>query len=45
MKLFYDYHTLLWDPEQEQTLDVRDDALTSNVDWTSSHVPEIVLEN
>ncbi|QSG06751.1 glycoside hydrolase family 15 protein [Halapricum desulfuricans] len=45
VELFYDYHTLLWDPEREQTLDNRDDAVASDVDWASSRVPEIHLDN
>jgi GH15 family glucan-1,4-alpha-glucosidase len=45
VELFYDYHTLLWDPERGQTLDARDDAVDSDVRWDSSKVPEIVLEN
>lgn len=45
VEMFYDYHTLLWDPEQGQTLDVREDAVTSDVDWASSRVPEITLHN
>ena len=45
VELFYNVHTLLWDPEHEQTLDVREDAVDSDVDWASSRVPEIHLEN
>ena len=45
IELFYNLHTLIWDRELEQTLDCRNDATTSSVDWQSSRVPEIVLTN
>ncbi|WP_197428627.1 hypothetical protein [Halapricum sp. CBA1109] len=45
VELFYDLHTLIWDPETGGTLDVRDDAVDSDVDWTSGRVPEIHLHN
>jgi len=45
VELFYNLHTLLWDPEHQQTLDVREDAVDADVDWTDDRVPEIVLQN
>ena len=45
VELFYNLHTLVWDRGLEQTLDVRNDAVTSSVDWHSSRVPEIHLTN
>jgi GH15 family glucan-1,4-alpha-glucosidase len=45
VELFWDLHTLVWDPETEQTLDVRNDAAASDLDWTSPRVPELRLEN
>jgi GH15 family glucan-1,4-alpha-glucosidase len=42
---FYDMHTLLWDAEVGQTLDVRNDAVDSDVTYESSRVPEIHLHN
>jgi len=45
IELFYNLHTLVWDPELGQTLDSRNDATTSDVDWRSCRVPEIELTN
>jgi len=42
---FYDMHTLLWDEAVGQTLDVRNDAVGSSVEYRSSRVPEISLHN
>ncbi len=42
---FYDVHTLLWDAEVGQTLDVRNDAVDSDVTYESSRVPEIHIRN
>jgi GH15 family glucan-1,4-alpha-glucosidase len=40
-----DLHTLLWDADLEQTLDVRNDAVDSDVEYASSRVPEIHIHN
>ncbi|SEO51464.1 Glucoamylase (glucan-1,4-alpha-glucosidase), GH15 family [Halogranum amylolyticum] len=40
-----DLHTLLWDAELEQTLDVRNDAVDSDVEYESSRVPEVHIRN
>jgi len=45
VEAFHDLHTLLWDAEVEQTLDVRNDAVDSDVTYASSRVPEIHLSN
>ncbi|WP_254280675.1 glycoside hydrolase family 15 protein [Haloarcula marina] len=45
VELFYNLHTLIWDPKLGQTLDCRNDAVTSDVDWISSQVPEIDMTN
>jgi len=45
IELFYNLHTLVWDPELEQTLDSRNDAVTSSVDWHAKRVPELHLTN
>ena len=45
IELFYDLHTLFWDPTLGETLDVRNDATTGDVSWTSNNVPELRLEN
>ncbi|EJN59458.1 glycoside hydrolase family 15 protein [Halogranum rubrum] len=42
---FTDLHTLLWDADLEQTLDVRNDAVDSDVDYASSRVPEVRMQN
>ncbi|MFC5368727.1 glycoside hydrolase family 15 protein [Salinirubrum litoreum] len=42
---FYDMHVLLWDESAGQTLDVRDDALDSDVRYESSRVPEVHVHN
>jgi GH15 family glucan-1,4-alpha-glucosidase len=42
---FYDMHTLLWDEACGQTLDVRNDAVESGVEYESSRVPEVHLYN
>ena len=42
---FRDVHTLLWDADEEQTLDVRNDAAASDVTYESSRVPEIHIHN
>lgn len=40
-----DLHTLLWDADLEQTLDVRNDAVDSDVEYASSRVPEVHVHN
>lgn len=45
VELFYDLHTLAWNADQQHTLDNRDDAIESDISYTSSQVPEITLEN
>lgn len=45
IELFWDLHTLIWDPETGQTLDVRNDAANSELDWASPRVPELTLQN
>ena len=40
-----DLHTLLWDADLEQTLDVRNDAVDSEVDYASTRIPEVHLQN
>ncbi|WP_246055615.1 glycoside hydrolase family 15 protein [Halonotius roseus] len=45
VELFYNLHTLVWDPDLGQTLDSRNDAVTSEVDWHSKRVPELHLTN
>ncbi|MFB6292669.1 MAG: glycoside hydrolase family 15 protein [Halonotius sp.] len=45
VELFYNLHTLVWDPDLGQTLDIRNDAVTSSVDWHSRRVPELHLTN
>ncbi|WP_136602920.1 glycoside hydrolase family 15 protein [Salinigranum halophilum] len=45
IELFYDLHTLVWDPELGETLAPRNDAVTSDVSWESSTVPELHLTN
>ncbi|MDS0300077.1 glycoside hydrolase family 15 protein [Halogeometricum sp. S1BR25-6] len=42
---FGDFHTLLWDADREQTLDVREDAVDSDVAYESPRVPEAHLTN
>ncbi|SFR64961.1 glycoside hydrolase family 15 protein [Halogeometricum limi] len=42
---FSDFHTLLWDADREQTLDVRRDAVESDVEYESPRVPETHIEN
>ncbi|ESP89984.1 glycoside hydrolase family 15 protein [Candidatus Halobonum tyrrellensis] len=42
---FGDFHTLLWDADREQTLDVRNDAYDSAVSTESARVPETHIEN
>jgi len=42
---FYDIHTLLWDADLGQTLDVRNDAVASEVEYESGRVPEIHVTN
>jgi GH15 family glucan-1,4-alpha-glucosidase len=43
--LFYDLHVLLWDADLEQTLDVRNDAVASEVSYESARVPEAHVAN
>ena len=43
--MFYNLHTLVWDPTLGQTLDSRNDAVTSPVEWHSTHIPELHLTN
>ena len=45
IELFYNLHTLVWDPRLGQTIDCRNDATTSDVDWQSNQVPELDLTN
>jgi GH15 family glucan-1,4-alpha-glucosidase len=45
VELFYNLHTLIWDPELGETYDNRNDAAGSNVDWASGEVPELNLRN
>ncbi|MUW14043.1 glycoside hydrolase family 15 [Halorubrum sp. CBA1125] len=45
VELFYDLHTLVWDRELGETHDGRNDAVASALDWASSTVPELKLEN
>ena len=45
IELFYNLHTLIWDPHVGQTLDCRNDAVDSEVDWHSSRIPELHLTN
>ena len=45
VELFYDLHTVVWDPELGETYDVREDASGSDVDWASATVPELQLTN
>ncbi|MDS0301313.1 glycoside hydrolase family 15 protein [Halogeometricum sp. S1BR25-6] len=45
IELFYDLHTLIWDADRGETLDVRNDAVESSVTYESSRVPEIHVEN
>ena len=45
VEVFHDLHTLLWDADLGQTLDVRNDARTSDVTYESSRVPEVHLTN
>ncbi len=45
LEVFHDLHTLLWDADLGQTLDVRNDARSSDVTYTSSRVPEVTLTN
>jgi len=45
IELFWDLHTLVWDPETEQTLDVRNDAVGSRLEWMSPQIPELQLQN
>lgn len=45
IELFYDLHALAWNADEGHTLDARDDAVESDVSYTSSEVPEITLEN
>ncbi len=42
---FGDFHTLLWDVDRAETLDVRNDAVESDVTYESPRVPEVHLEN
>ncbi|ELZ28493.1 glucan 1,4-alpha-glucosidase [Halogeometricum pallidum JCM 14848] len=42
---FYDMHTLLWDANVGQTLDVRNDAVASAVSYESPRVPEVHVRN
>jgi GH15 family glucan-1,4-alpha-glucosidase len=42
---FYDVHTLVWDAELGQTMDVRNDAVGSDVAYRSGRVPEIRVTN
>ncbi|MUV57028.1 glycoside hydrolase family 15 protein [Halogeometricum sp. CBA1124] len=42
---FGDFHTLLWDADRAQTLDVRNDAVESDVTYESPRVPEVHVEN
>jgi GH15 family glucan-1,4-alpha-glucosidase len=42
---FYDYHTLVWDAHRGETLDVRDDAVASDVTYESPRVPEVHVRN
>ncbi|ELZ33873.1 glycoside hydrolase 15-like protein [Halogeometricum pallidum JCM 14848] len=42
---FGDFHTLLWDADREQTLDVREDAADSDVSYESPRVPEAHVDN
>ena len=45
VELFYDLHTLVWDRDLGETHDGRNDAVESALDWASSTVPELNLEN
>jgi GH15 family glucan-1,4-alpha-glucosidase len=45
VEVFHDLHTLVWDADTGQTLDVRNDAAASDVSYASPTVPEIELEN
>jgi len=45
IELFYDLHTVVWDADCRETHDVRNDAVASDLDWASSQVPELQLEN
>ena len=42
---FYDIHTLVWDESTGETLDVRNDAVESDVSYESSRIPEIHISN
>jgi hypothetical protein len=42
---FYDLHTVVWNADCRETHDVRNDAVASDLDWASSRVPELQLEN
>ncbi|MFC7131456.1 glycoside hydrolase family 15 protein [Haloferax chudinovii] len=45
VELFYDLHTLVWDRDLGETHDGRNDAVESSLDWASSTIPELRLEN
>ena len=45
VELFYDLHTAVWDADLRETHDVRNDAVGSELDWASSTVPELILQN
>jgi len=45
VELFYDLHTVVWDPELGTSYDIRDDAVRSDIDWSASTVPEIQITN
>jgi len=42
---FYDVHTLFWDADLGRTLDVRNDAVASEVTYESGRVPEVHVTN
>ncbi|WP_138007237.1 glycoside hydrolase family 15 protein [Halalkalirubrum salinum] len=45
VELFYDLHTAVWDGDLEETHDVRNDAIDSELDWHSASVPALHLRN
>ena len=45
IELFWDLHTLVWDPATAETLDFRNDAVASELRWASPRVPELLMQN